>query len=112
MKFSATTQQYKTINSTTRYTNTTGSQRNSSLPEGDCNSIISKSPTDVGRTNTFQMDIPTAIPPIAHKPHTILLKYQKFFDEEIKLLENAGSLSKCLRPWAAPVIIVPKKPDH
>ena len=31
----------------------------SSLLEGEYNSIISKSPMDVGRTNLFQMDIPT-----------------------------------------------------
>ena len=32
----------------------------SSLLKGDYNSIISKSPTDVGRTNLFQMDNPTS----------------------------------------------------
>ena len=30
-----------------------------SLPEGDYDTIISKSPMDVGRTNLFQMDIQT-----------------------------------------------------
>ena len=64
---------------------------------------------DVGRTNLFQ--IPTTGPPIAHKPYPIPLKYQKFMDEEIRLLENAGCISKSLCPWATPVIIAPKKPD-
>ena len=34
------------------------------------------------------MDIPTADLPLAHKPYPILLKYQMFMDEEIRLLEN------------------------
>ena len=39
----------------------------SSLLERDYNSIISKSPMDVGRINLFQMDISTMGPPIACK---------------------------------------------
>ena len=83
----------------------------SSLLEGKYNSIMSKSPMDVGRTNLFQMDIPTMGPPVAHKSYPISLKYQKCFNEEINLLENAGCISKSLSLWAASVIIVPKKPD-
>ena len=55
------------------------------------------------------MDIPTAGPPISCKPYPIPLKYQKCLHEEIGLFENAGCISKHLSPWAAPVIIVPKK---
>ena len=66
---------------------------------------------NVGRTNLFQMDIPSVGLPVVCKPYPIQLKYQKFVHEEIKLLENAGSISKSLSPWATPVIIVPKKPD-
>ena len=80
----------------------------SSILKGECNNIISKSPTYVGRANLFQMDIPTAGPPVAHKPYPIPLKYQKFVDKEIKLLENAGCKSKSLRLWDAPVIKAPK----
>ena len=68
----------------------------SSLLEGEYNSIISKSPTDVGRTNLFQMNIPTAGLPIACKSYPIPFKYQKFINEEIWLLENAGCISKGL----------------
>ena len=83
-----------------------------SLLEGDYSSIISKSPMTVGRTNLFQMDIPMVGPPVAHKLYPVPLKYQKkFVDEEIQLSENAGCISKSLSLWAAPVIIVPKKPD-
>ena len=53
------------------------------------------------------MGIPTTGPPIAQKPYPILLKYQKFIDEEIRLLENAGGISKSLSPFEAPVIKVP-----
>ena len=37
---------------------------------------------DVGRTNLFQIDIPTSDPPIEHKPYPILLQYQTFVDKE------------------------------
>ena len=83
----------------------------SSLPEGEYNKIISKLHTDVVGTNLFKMDIPSMGLPVAHKPCPILLKYQKFVSEEIKLLENTGCISKCLSLWATPVITVPKKPD-
>ena len=59
----------------------------SSFLEGDCSSIVSKSLTDVGRTNLFSMEIPTTGPTIACKPYPILLKYKKFIDEEIRLLK-------------------------
>ena len=81
----------------------------SSLLEVDYSSIISKLSMDVGRTNLFQMDIPTVGPPLACKPYPIPLKYQKFVNKEIKLLENVDCISKSLNPWAAPVIILPEK---
>ena len=62
--------------------------------EEEYNSIISKLPTDVGRPNLLQMDILTVGPLIACKSYPIPLKYQKFVKEEIKLIENAGSMSK------------------
>ena len=81
----------------------------SSLLENEFVSIISKSLSDVGRTNLFEMDIPTTGPQIACKPYPIPLKYQKFIDEEMPLLENAVCIFKCLSPWAVPVIIVHKQ---
>ena len=57
------------------------------------------------------MDIPTTGPSIACKLYPIPVKYQKFIDEEIRLLEIVGYISKSLSPLAAPVIIVPKKLD-
>ena len=65
---------------------------------------------DVERTNLFKMDIPTMGPPSAHKPYPIPLRYQTFINEEIRLLENAGCISKCLSPWPTLFIIVLKKP--
>ena len=64
-----------------------------SLLEGEYSSSIFKSPMDVGRTNLFQMNIPTIGLPVACKPHPILLKGQRFVNEEIKLLENVGCIS-------------------
>ena len=71
--------------------------------------IISKSPTDFGRTNLIEMDLPTTGPPVSTKPYTIPLKYKSFINEEIKLLEDAGCISKSLRDWASPICIMKKK---
>ena len=74
-------------------------------------SIISKSSTDFGRTNLVEMDLPTTGLPVTSKPHTISLKYKSFMDDEIKLLEDAGYISKSLSDWGSPICIVKKKPD-
>ena len=73
--------------------------------------IISKSPTDFGRTNLIEMGLPTTGPPVSTKPYTIPLKNKSFVDEEIKLLEDAGCISKSLSDWASPICIMKKKPD-
>ena len=56
------------------------------------------------------MDIPTSGSPIACKLYPVPLKCQMVVDKEIRLLENTGCISKSLKPWTPPVIIVPKKP--
>ena len=66
---------------------------------------------DVGKTTLFQMYIPNMGLPVAHKSYPILLKYQRFVDEKVKLLGNVGCIFKSLTPWSTPVIIVPKKSD-
>ena len=42
----------------------------------DFDSIVPKSPMDVGRTNLFQIDIPTTGPPTPCALYQIPLKYQ------------------------------------
>ena len=61
-----------------------------------------KSPTDFGRTNLIEMDMPTTGPPVSTKPYTIPLKYKSFVNEEIKLLEDAGCISESLSDWHLP----------
>ena len=73
--------------------------------------IMSKSSTDFGRTNLVEMDLPTTGLPVASKPYTIPLRYESFIDDEIKLLEDAGCISKSISDWASPICIVKKKPD-
>ena len=57
------------------------------------------------------MNITTDALTVACKTFPVLLKYQKFIDEEKKLLENTDCISKIFSPWATPVITVPKKLD-
>ena len=73
--------------------------------------IISKSPTDFGRTNLIEMDLPTTGPPVSTKPYTIPLKYKYFVDEEMKLLKDAGCISKLFSDWAFPICIIKKELD-
>ena len=40
--------------------------------------IISRTPTDFGRTNLIEMDLHTTGPPVSTKPYTIPLKYKSF----------------------------------
>ena len=77
------------------------------LPYLKENTTISCPPMDVGRTNLFQMDIPSMGQPVACKHYPIPLKYQTFVDQKIKLQAVYQKLSQ----WAVPVIIVPKNPD-
>ena len=64
-------------------------------------SIVSQSSTDIARTKLFEMDSPTKGPPIAHRTYPLPLKYQKFSDKEIKLVQATGCISKILSSWAA-----------
>ena len=73
--------------------------------------IISKSPADFGRTNLIEMDLPTTGPPVSTKPYTISLKHRSFVDKKIKLLEDAGCISRSLSDGASPICIMKKKPD-
>ena len=73
--------------------------------------IVSKSSTDFCRTDLVEMDLPITGLPVASILYTIPLKNKSFIDDEIKLLEDAGYISKSLSNWASPICIVKKKPD-
>ena len=70
---------------------------------------IVKSSADFSRTNLVEMDLPMTGLPVTSKPYTIPLKYKSFIDNEIKLLEDAGCISKSLSNWASPMCILKKK---
>ena len=78
------------------------------LLEKDFDHNVSKSSTDVGRTNLFQIDITTTGPPIAHKPYPIPIKCQIFIHEERQFLKDAGFIFKILSPWPPLVVTVHK----
>ena len=74
------------------------------------NSIVSKSATDIGRTNLIELDIPTDGPCMSSRPYSIPLKNRDFMDEEIQQLEDAGIISRSMSDSASPILVVPKKP--
>ena len=55
------------------------------------------------------MDLPTTDIPVDSTPYAIPLRYKSFVDEKIKLLEDAGCISKSLSDWASPICLVKKK---
>ena len=79
------------------------------LLEAKYSSIVSKSATDIGRTNLIELDIPTEGPPTACKPYSVPLKYQDFMDQEIKQLADMGIISHSMSNWASPILVVPKR---
>ena len=72
--------------------------------------IVSKSVTDISRTNLIELDIPTEGPCVSCRPYSILLKYRDFVDGEIKQLEDTGIISRSMSDWASPILVVTKKP--
>ena len=64
--------------------------------------IISQTALDIGRTNLIELDIPTDGLPIASKLNTVLMKYHKLIDYEIKQLEEMGIISQSMSYWARP----------
>ena len=73
--------------------------------------IISQNMMDIGRTNLYELDIPTEGLPIVSKLYTIPLKYHEFIDHKIKQLEETGIISLSMSNWASPILLVPKKQD-
>ena len=71
---------------------------------------MSKSATDIGRTNLIELGIRTDGPCISSRPYSIPLKYRDFMDEKIQQLEDAGIISRSMSNWASPILVVPKKP--
>ena len=81
------------------------------LLEAKYSTTVSKSATDISRTNLVELDIPPEGPPITCKPYSVPLKYQYLIDQEIKQLEDAGIISHSMSNWASPILGMPKKPD-
>ena len=49
--------------------------------------------------------------PVASKPYPLPLKHYTFVKEEIKYLLEAGLIERSMSPYAAPIIVVPRKVD-
>ena len=71
---------------------------------------FSKHNEDIGRTKLVKMDVDTGdSPPVSLRPYILPLKYYEWVQKEIESLECAGIITKCMSPWASPIVIVPKK---
>ena len=72
--------------------------------------VFSKGNEDIGRTQLVTMDIDTGdSPPVSSRPYTLVLKHHRWVQEEIETLERVGIITKCMSPWASPIVVVPKK---
>ena len=66
-------------------------------------SIVSKTSAGFNRTNLVEIHLPITGLPVMSKPYAIPLKYKSFMDGKIKLLEDAGCISKSLSDWPFPL---------
>ena len=73
--------------------------------------IVSKHSTDIRLTNLEEMTINTDpnLAPVTSKPYPLPLKHQEFMKEEIKKLFKAGPIERSMSPYAATIIVVPRK---
>ena len=72
--------------------------------------VFSKGNEDIGGTQLVTMDIDMGdSPPVSSRPYTLALEHHKWVQEEIETLERADVITKCMSPWASPIVIVPKK---
>ena len=89
------------------YTSDSQKMQLQELPDVKCNSIVSKSAPDIGRTNWIELDIPTEGPQIAWKPYIVPLNYREFIDHEIKQLKESGINSRSMSDRASPIACCP-----
>ena len=74
-----------------------------------CNEFLVDS-SDIGKTPLVEMEIDTGdSPPITQKPYTLPLKYAKWVQKELEILEKAGVIVRSVSPWASPMVVVPKR---
>lgn len=72
--------------------------------------VISKHPTDLGKTHLFKHRIDTADHlPIRQQPYRKSLKEREIIKKEVDKLLDANIIRESTSPWAAPVILVRKK---
>ena len=77
----------------------------------DCNDIVSQHSSDIGLAHLEEMTVKTGpdLPPVASKPYPLALKHHTFVKEEIGNLLEAGLIKRSMSPYAAPIIVDPRK---
>ena len=110
LQIEADKKDHKRIKMPEAYVPEEAKEKLNTLLEGKYSNIVSKSATDIGRTNLIELDIPTEGPCMSCRPYSIPLKYRDFVDEEIQQLEDAGIISRSMSNWASPILVVTKKP--
>lgn len=65
---------------------------------------------DLGQTSVIKHQIVTTDSiPVWKRPYLVPINKQKFIDEEIESMLNKGIIRPSTSPWAAPIVLVPKK---
>ena len=77
----------------------------------DYDDIVSKCSSDIGLTHQEEMTIETdpELSPIVSKLYPLLFKHHTFVKEEIENLLEARLTERLMSPYAAPIIVVPRK---
>ena len=75
----------------------------------DYDNIVSKHNSDIGLTHLQEIETVPELPPVTTKPYPLPLKHHKFVKEEIENSLDAGLIECLISPFAAPIIVVPRK---
>ena len=86
-------------------------RQNLQVSQQDYDDIVSKHSSDIILTYLEEMtsDTDLNLPLVVSKPYPIPLKHNKFIKEEIENWLERGLIGRSMSPYAAPIIVVPRR---